>query len=71
MRLWLWALLPAWLLLGCNEKDPQIVQDSLLYCTGSSPLSFNPQLVISTETLDATSHQLYDRLLTLNQEVPR
>lgn len=66
MRLWLWALLPAWLLLGCNEKDPQIVQDSLLYCTGSSPLSFNPQLVISTETLDATSHQLYDRLLTLD-----
>ena len=66
MRLWLWALLPALLLLGCNEKDPQLAHDSLLYCTGSSPLSFNPQLVISTETLDATAHQLYDRLLTLD-----
>ncbi|WP_319783682.1 ABC transporter substrate-binding protein [Oceanisphaera sp. IT1-181] len=66
MRLWLWALLPALLIAGCNEKDPQLAQNSLLYCTPSSPSSFNPQLVISTETLDATAHQLYDRLLTLD-----
>lgn len=65
MRLWLWVLLLA-PLAGCNEKDPRLTQHSLLYCTASSPLSFNPQLVVSTETLDATSHQLYDGLLSLD-----
>ncbi|MGO4998671.1 ABC transporter substrate-binding protein [Oceanisphaera sp. W20_SRM_FM3] len=66
MRLWLWALLPTLLLAGCNEKDANLAHNSLLYCTASSPLSFNPQLVISTETLDATAHQIYDRLLALD-----
>lgn len=66
MRLWLWVLLPALLMAGCKDKDPQLAQDTFLYCTASSPLSFNPQLVISTETLGATAHQLYDRLLSLD-----
>ncbi|ART78971.1 ABC transporter substrate-binding protein [Oceanisphaera avium] len=64
MRLWLWALLMASLVAGCKEKDPQLVKNSFLYCSASGPVSFNPQLVITTETLDATAHQLYDRLLT-------
>ena len=66
MRLWLWALLPTLVLAGCNEKDANLAHNSLLFCTASSPLSFNPQLVISTETLDATAHQIYDRLLALD-----
>ena len=66
MHLWLWAVLPTLLLAGCNEKDAQLAHDSLLYCTATSPLSFNPQLVVATDTLDATAHQLYDRLLALD-----
>lgn len=66
MRLWLWALLPALLLIGCKEKNALLTQDTLLYCSASSPLSFNPQLVISTEILGATAYQLYDRLITLD-----
>lgn len=66
MRLWLWALLTSLLLTGCDDSNQQLAQKSLLYCMASAPLSFNPQLVISTETLGATAHQLYDRLLDLD-----
>ena len=66
MRLWLWALLSSLLLTGCDNGNRQLAQQSLLYCMAGAPLSFNPQLVISTETLSATAHQLYDRLLDLD-----
>lgn len=66
MRLWLWALFATLLLMGCDKKDSQLAHDSLLYCIANAPFSFNPQLVISTETLDATAQQLYDRLLDID-----
>ena len=37
--------------------------DGLIYCSESSPSSFNPQLDTSSTTVDATAHQLYNRLL--------
>lgn len=65
MRFWLWGLLASLTLTGCEQAPPQLEHDSLLYCIADVPLSFNPQLVRSTETLDATAHQLYDRLLNI------
>ncbi|PSJ47330.1 ABC transporter substrate-binding protein [Zobellella endophytica] len=66
MRLWLCYLLPAMLLAGCDSGTRQLARESLLYCVEGAPLTFNPQLVTSTVTLDATAHQLYDRLLDLD-----
>ncbi|MBR9857825.1 MAG: peptide ABC transporter substrate-binding protein SapA [Gammaproteobacteria bacterium] len=68
MRLWLWSLLTTLLLAGCDGGNRQLAQESLLYCIEGTPLTFNPQLVISTETLDATAHQLYDRLLDITPD---
>lgn len=63
MRLWLWGLLASLFLTGCDNSNQQLARESLLYCMASAPLTFNPQLVMSPETLGATTHQLYDRLL--------
>ncbi|MFP2770443.1 ABC transporter substrate-binding protein SapA [Oceanisphaera sp. KMM 10153] len=68
MRLWLWSLLTTLLLTGCDGGNRQLAQESLLYCIEGTPLTFNPQLVTSTETLDATAHQLYDRLLDIDPD---
>ena len=69
MRVWLWGLLSSLLLAGCDGErngTQQLAQESLLYCIASAPLSFNPQLLMSTEALDATAHQLYNHLLNLD-----
>lgn len=55
------------LLLLCSCNDESIVsldEHSVIYCAEGSPETFNPQLVTSGTTIDATSNQLYDRLLT-------
>ena len=41
------------------ETDP----NGIVYCSEGSPASFNPQLDTYGTTVDASSHQLYDRLL--------
>lgn len=41
----------------------QVEQDGLVYCSEGNPESFNPQLGTSGTTVDATSAQIYDRLL--------
>ncbi|GAA3526704.1 ABC transporter substrate-binding protein SapA [Zobellella aerophila] len=66
MRSWLHCLLLTTLLSGCDTGNTQLAQQSLLYCAEGAPLTFNPQLVTSSVTLDATAHQLYDRLLDLD-----
>ncbi|GAA6173616.1 ABC transporter substrate-binding protein [Colwellia sp. KU-HH00111] len=38
-------------------------EHSVIYCAEGSPETFNPQLVTSGTTIDATSNQLYDRLI--------
>ncbi|WP_228729961.1 ABC transporter substrate-binding protein SapA [Shewanella avicenniae] len=45
---------------GCDQKQ---VPDGLVYCSEGNPESFNPQVVTSGTTIDATSHQIYNRLV--------
>jgi cationic peptide transport system substrate-binding protein len=49
---------------GCDallqsKTDP----NGIVYCSEGSPASFNPQLDTSGTTVDASSHQIYDRLI--------
>lgn len=56
-------------LTGCsNEGDSSLNTKSIIYCSEGSPEGFNPQLVTSGVTIDATSNQLYNRLITFNGE---
>ncbi|MFC3187617.1 ABC transporter substrate-binding protein [Shewanella intestini] len=50
---------------GCSE--PQL-PSGLVYCSEGNPESFNPQQVTSGTTIDATSHQLYNRLIDYDPE---
>lgn len=50
----------SWLLVACG---PQRLPSGLVYCSEGNPESFNPQLVTSGTTIDATSHQIYSRLI--------
>nr|WP_238526970.1 ABC transporter substrate-binding protein [Glaciecola nitratireducens] len=56
------------LMLGCSQKKTQITKAGITFCSESSPASFNPQLDTSSTTADASSHQVYDRLLEFNTE---
>ena len=47
---------------GQNQLEPH-ENKGIIYCSEGSPMSFNPQLDTSGTTVDASSHQLYDRLL--------
>lgn len=59
---------------GPIDKASDVHRDGLVYCSEGNPESFNPQLGTSGTTVDATSAQLYDRLLDydakLQQFVP-
>jgi len=46
-----------------DEKLLSLNEHSIVYCSESSPETFNPQLTLSTTAIDATSNQLYDKLL--------
>ena len=48
------------LILGCQPPE---LPSGLVYCSEGNPSGFNPQLVTSGTTVDATSHQLYDHLI--------
>jgi cationic peptide transport system substrate-binding protein len=49
---------------GCEGvKEKAFYQSGIIYCSEGSPATFNPQLTASGTTIDATSHQIYDRLL--------
>ena len=41
-------------------------EKSIIYCSEGAPDSFNPQTVTSGTTIDATSNQLYNRLIEFN-----
>ncbi|MDU0355608.1 ABC transporter substrate-binding protein [Paraglaciecola aquimarina] len=52
------------MLCGCDELTASYTDpNSLIYCSEGSPANFNPQLDTSGTTVDASSHQIYDRLL--------
>lgn len=59
---------------GPIDEARDVHHDGLVYCSEGNPESFNPQLGTSGTTVDATSAQLYDRLLDydakLQQFVP-
>lgn len=48
------------LLIACGQQK---VPSGLVYCSEGNPETFNPQLVTSGTTIDATSHQIYSRLV--------
>ncbi|MCH1928987.1 ABC transporter substrate-binding protein [Shewanella sp. A25] len=48
------------LLVACG---PQKLPSGLVYCSEGNPETFNPQLITSGTTIDATSHQIYSRLV--------
>ncbi len=57
-------LLLCFLLSACNEEGKlSLSERSVIYCAEGSPETFNPQLVTSGTTIDATSNQLYNRLI--------
>ncbi len=45
---------------GCQPPE---LPSGLVYCSEGNPSGFNPQLVTSGTTVDATSHQIYDHLI--------
>lgn len=62
MRPWwltFWCL-SALLLSACGKTD---LPSGLVYCSEGNPETFNPQLVTSGTTIDATSNQIYSRLV--------
>lgn len=55
------------LLLGCsNENTNSLSTKSIIYCSEGSPEGFNPQIITSGVTIDATSNQLYNRLISFS-----
>lgn len=65
-----WSLLLMILFIaGCTtESLKEVEKAGLIYCSEGSPSTFNPQLDTSGTTVDASSHQLYDRLLEFDTE---
>jgi dipeptide transport system substrate-binding protein len=61
-----WPILT--LLFGCLDNNNSVREKVLVYCSEASPQSFNPQLVTSGPTFDASSRQLYNRLIDLEIE---
>lgn len=54
------------LLAGCSPQQTE--KSGLVYCSEGNPASFNPQIDSSSTTSDASSYQLYDRLLEYDPE---
>jgi len=52
-------------IVGCsNDNVVSLSTKSIIYCSEGSPEGFNPQIVVSSTTIDATSNQLYNSLIT-------
>lgn len=66
-RLYRFALLPllgGWLAACGHQQLPP----GVVYCSEGNPESFNPQTVTSGTTIDATSQQIYSRLVDYDAE---
>lgn len=50
-------------LMGCALSATAIGQDTLIFCSEGSPEGFDPALYTSSTTFDASSHQIYDKLV--------
>ncbi|WP_372882818.1 ABC transporter substrate-binding protein [Psychromonas sp.] len=53
------------LLSGCYQSESTLT-DSLIYCSESNVHSLNPQISHDISSLDATTHQLYNRLVKID-----
>lgn len=54
---------------GCDSNEElSLSKKSLIYCSEGAPEGFNPQIVTSGTTIDATSNQLYNRLIEFHPE---
>ncbi|MFT4940499.1 MAG: cationic peptide transport system substrate-binding protein [Paraglaciecola sp.] len=66
-------LLSVFMFAGCQDLvKAENDLSGIVYCSEGSPASFNPQLDTSGTTVDASSHQIYERLLNfdpLNGEI--
>lgn len=58
------------LLSGCEPGTEEVtpLSEGIIYCSEGNPDTFNPQLVTSGTTVDATAAQLYDRLIDYDAE---
>ncbi len=57
------------LLTACGfEESLSLSNKSIVYCAEGSPESFNPQIITSGTTVDATANHLYNRLITFNSD---
>ncbi|GFD83152.1 ABC transporter substrate-binding protein [Tenacibaculum sp. KUL118] len=66
------CLCSALLVASCAKQNKQAFYNTgIIYCSESNPVTFNPQLDTSSTTSDASSHQLYDRLLDFDPESGR
>ena len=54
---------------GPSPKQSQLITQGIVYCSEGSPTTFNPQLTTVGTTIDATSYQLYNRLVEYNPSV--
>lgn len=52
-------------LTACYQTESTL-RNSLIYCTDKAPSSLNPQISHDTASLDATTHQLYNRLVKID-----
>lgn len=48
---------------GCKLSVEDDFKQGLIYCSEGNPDSFNPQTTTNHVTLDASAHQIYDRLI--------
>lgn len=54
-------------LFACNtDNKSSLSANSIIYCSEASPETFNPQIVTSGVTIDATAKQLYNQLITFD-----
>ncbi|WP_354625687.1 ABC transporter substrate-binding protein [Psychromonas sp. MME2] len=61
----LFIILLSTLLNGCYQQANSL-SDTLIYCSQALPQSFNPQLSNNQATLDATTNQLFNRLIKVD-----
>ena len=53
-------------LVGCQPLVDEEKHQGLVYCSQAAPSSFNPQLTTSTTVVEASSLQVYNRLLNIS-----
>jgi len=58
------------LLTSCYQTE-SVLTDSLIYCPDKAPVTLNPQISNDIATLDATTHQLFNRLVKIDPVTQR